>query len=65
ASFTAYMDGINKGKYTQTYNKDLVKALCVPFAYNLPRFKNLSIEILFDRNETREKTKKNTSLEEN
>lgn len=33
-----------------TYRKDFVKALCVPFAYNLARFKNLSIEALFDRN---------------
>ena len=27
-----------------TYCKDMVKALNVPFAYNLPRYKNLSIE---------------------
>ena len=33
-----------------TYCKDMVKALNVPFAYNLPRYKNLSIEELFDRN---------------
>lgn len=32
------------------YRKDFVKALNVPFAYNLVRFKNLSIECLFDRN---------------
>lgn len=31
-------------------SKDFIKALCVPFAYNLPRFKNLSIEALFDKN---------------
>lgn len=36
------------------YVKDFVKALCVPFGYNLSRYKNLSIDILFDRNETRE-----------
>lgn len=30
--------------------KDAVKALCVPFAYNLPRYKNLTIEGLFDKN---------------
>ncbi len=33
-----------------TYNKDMVKALCSPFGYNLPRFKNLTIEDLFDKN---------------
>ena len=34
-----------------TYVKDMVKALNAPFGYNLPRFKNLSIDDLFDRNE--------------
>ncbi len=34
----------------RTYCKDMVKALNVPFAYNLPRYKNLSIKELFDRN---------------
>lgn len=43
-----------------SYCKDFVKALCVPFAYNLPRFKNLSIDGLFDKNDTREK--RNTSI---
>lgn len=33
------------------YCKDFVKALNAPFAYNLPRFKNLSVESLFDMNE--------------
>lgn len=33
-----------------TYCKDFVKALNVPFAYNLPRYKNLSVNELFDRN---------------
>ncbi len=37
------------GKY-HNYNKDFVKALNVAFAYNLPRFKSLSIEGQFDRN---------------
>ena len=40
------------------YSKDFVKALCVPFGYNLPRFKNLSIDALFDKNDKREKLKK-------
>lgn len=39
------------------YVKDFVKAICVPFGYNLSRYKNLSIDILFDRNETREHKK--------
>lgn len=33
------------------YTKDFVKALNSPFGYNIPRFKNLSIEQLFDINE--------------
>lgn len=33
------------------YTKDFVKALNSPFGYNIPRFKNLSIEQLFNRNE--------------
>ncbi len=42
-----------------TYCKDMVKALNVPFAYNLPRYKNLSINELFDRNNyLPDKTKK-------
>jgi hypothetical protein len=35
-----------------TYCKDFVKALCTPFGYNYPRFKNLSIEGLFDMHNT-------------
>ena len=45
-----------------TYNKDYVKALCTPFGYNLPRFKNLSICDLFDRNEMKE-TKEDGKIE--
>lgn len=37
-----------------TYVKDMVKALNAPFGYNIPRFKNLSIDALFDRNEAKE-----------
>lgn len=46
------------------YCKDFVKALNVPFGYNLARFKNLSIDGLFDKNDTREKPKgaKTTSV---
>jgi hypothetical protein len=36
-----------------TYCKDFVKALNVPFAYNLARYKNLSIAELFDMNDTK------------
>lgn len=35
----------------QSYSKDLVKCLNLPFAYNLARYKNLSIECLFDKND--------------
>lgn len=34
----------------RTYCKDLVKALNITFGYNLPRYKNLSIDGLFDKN---------------
>ena len=43
----------NVEKY-RTYSKDFVKALCIPFGYNLARFKNLSIDGLFDMNDVRE-----------
>ncbi len=44
----AYMELVKK---YNTYCKDFVKALNVPFAYNLPRYKNLSINELFDMND--------------
>lgn len=34
----------------RTYCKDFVKALNITFGYNLPRYKNLSIDGLFDKN---------------
>ncbi len=40
-----------------TYCKDMVKALNTPFGYNLPRYKNLSIKELFDRNDYKPSTK--------
>lgn len=43
----------NKGEY----KKHMVKALCVPFSYNLPRYKNLSTEELFDQNDPLPKKK--------
>ena len=36
----------------------MVKALNAPFGYNIPRFKNLSIDDLFDMNEERVKDAK-------
>ncbi len=42
-----YIEQIEKH---HTYCKDMVKALNVPFAYSLPRYKNLSVNELFDRN---------------
>lgn len=38
-----------------TYVKDMVKALNSPFGYNIPRFKALTIDDLFDRNEQEKK----------
>ena len=38
--------------------KDFVKTLNVPFAYNYPRYKNLSIDELFDKNNTRKSFEK-------
>lgn len=35
----------------RSYSKDAVKFLCLPFAYNLPRYKALTVEGLFDWNE--------------
>lgn len=50
----------NPGKYTAeylknldrygTYSKDFVKAYCTPMAYNLVRYKNLTIDGQFDKN---------------
>lgn len=38
----------------RTYCKDMVKLLCYPFGYNLSRYKTLTIEGLFDKNESSE-----------
>ncbi len=46
-----YVSDINQ---YNSYSKDFVKALCVPFAYNIVRFKNLTVYELFDRNYTPE-----------
>ncbi len=54
AATLGYFDDV---KARGAYNKDFVKALCVPFAYNIPRFKNLSIDALFDMNDTRNSKK--------
>lgn len=43
-----YFDNVEKYR---GYCMDFVKALNTPFVYNLPRFKNLSIGALFDRND--------------
>lgn len=40
-----------------SYVKDFIKALNAPFGYNLARFKNLSIDVLFDKDDTRERKK--------
>ena len=48
----------NKVKKYNSFCKDFVKTLTIPFAYNLPRYKNLSINELFDRNHYLEDRKK-------
>ncbi len=45
--FLEYIASVEK---YHAYCKDMVKALNVSFAYNLPRYKNLSIKELFDQN---------------
>ena len=44
------MEYLNKIKRYKKYSKDALKAMCLPFAYNLPRYKNLTTERLFDMN---------------
>ncbi len=44
--YTKYYNKLDKYGY---YQKDLMKYLCMPFAYNLARFKNLSIENLYNK----------------
>ncbi len=53
----AYLDSLDRWN---TYVKDMVKALNTPFGYNIPRFKNLSIDDLFDRNEVKPLTEEGT-----
>lgn len=43
-------DYISKLEEHKTYCKDFVKAYCTPFGYNLVRYKNLTIDGLFDKN---------------
>lgn len=56
-----YLDIVRKYNF---YCKDFVKALNVPFAYNLARYKNLSIDALFDRNNYLGATKESIKSEE-
>lgn len=51
-----YFDNLDR---YHTYCTDFVKAYCVPMAYNLPRFKNLTISGKFDKNDPGEKEEKN------
>ena len=61
--FKQYFNNLEENKkYAGTYIKDLVKVLNIPFAYKYPRYQNLSIDELFDRNNTR--TIKKYSVEE-
>lgn len=53
----------NKVNTYGSYCKDFVKALNVPFAYNLPRYKNLSVDELFDKNRPSKKKGDGNKLE--
>lgn len=53
----------DKVRTYRTYCKDLVKALNITFGYNLPRYKNLSIEGLFDKNRPGDKKESALSAE--
>lgn len=48
AATKTYFEKLNTYR---TYCKDFLHVLCLPFAYCIPRYKNLSVEQLFDRNE--------------
>lgn len=43
-----YKSCMQKVEQYHSYNKDVIKILNMPFAYNLPRYKNLSVEYLFN-----------------
>jgi len=51
---TYFNDVMKNGEYS----KNLLKLMCVPFGYCITRFKNLSIEQMFDMNETDNSDKK-------
>ena len=53
----------NSVKTYRTYCKDFTKALNIPFCYNLPRYKNLSIDCLFDYNRPGTGDKKNKAIQ--
>lgn len=58
-----YMDNVKK---YHSYSKDFVKVINVPFGYNLARYKNLSIECLFNsRDEAGKDLKNDTKQMEN
>ena len=47
------IDALKKSFEHKIYSKDLLHVLHSPFGYNTARYKNLSIEALFDKNESR------------
>jgi hypothetical protein len=54
AATKTYFEKLNTYR---TYCKDFLHVLCLPFAYCIPRYKNLSVEQLFDRNEAKAEAK--------
>lgn len=53
-----YLKKVNK---YHSYCRDFLHVLCLPFAYSIPRYKNLSIAELFDRNNLAEEPKETNS----
>lgn len=41
-------NALENARVHRTYSKDAVKYLCLPFAYNISRYKALTIKDLFD-----------------
>jgi hypothetical protein len=59
-----YDEQIQRVKTTKTYSRILLHVLNTAFAYNLARYKSLSIEDLFDKNESVEGVSEDAKLEE-
>lgn len=54
---------LETAKQCRTYSKNVVKGLCLPFGYNLSRFKNLTVMEVFNRQEIMEESRKKEAAE--